>query len=143
MFKKIQQISFAFFLTILTTPSVLASPLPGTNENGDYITGDHYYWEVVDPDPNGLNCRTVNATIYELLQLNNPTPFDFFNWPVVGVLYQGQRFHVSSSNRGVFWWDTRKLPWLYVKDSDQGNVTKGCFVRANSQYVKPVPLFYD
>jgi len=66
----------------------------------------HTYWEVVDPDPNGLNCRMTNSSFEELMRAENRTPFEFFNWSLVGVLKQGQRFESFPSNAAGTFNDT-------------------------------------
>jgi hypothetical protein len=40
----------------------LISSQPATNQNGDYQL-KYEEWEVIDPDPKGLNCRAVPKII--------------------------------------------------------------------------------
>lgn len=141
MLKKIQIITCSAILTLGTATISYAETLPTADSQGDYMGRDgHDFWEVVDPDPNGLNCRMINASLQQLMSMSNTRPSDIFNWPVVGVLKEGQRFKSFSSNAGSTFRDTRKLPWLFVGKSYNDGAAQGCFVRANSAFVKPVPI---
>lgn len=82
-------------------------------------------WEVVDPDPNGLNCRYLNRTEGSPTGSNN-----FYNYPVSQTLMRGQTF-----NSPKIVYDDRNLPWLWVGSSMTNHI---CFVRANSNFVRPV-----
>jgi hypothetical protein len=83
---------------ILNVPSVLnsgkiaqvavaAEPYPQADENGDYYTvndqgsGMPYEWEVVDPDPNGLNCRELDRSARNIN--------DIYNFPIRTALPMG------------------------------------------------------
>jgi hypothetical protein len=141
MLRKIKIITLSIFMALGTATLGSTAPLPSPNNQGDY-TGRayHTYWEVVDPDPNGINCRMTNSSFEELLRANNRTPFNFFNWSLVGVLKQGQRFESFPSNAAGTFRDTRGLPWLFVGKSYAAGAAQGCFVRANSQFVKPIQM---
>ncbi|MEG5140471.1 MULTISPECIES: hypothetical protein [unclassified Microcoleus] len=82
----------------------------------------------------------MNSSFEEFMRVDNRTPFDVFNWSVVGVLKQGQRFESFPGNAGVTFRDTRRLPWLFVGKSYTAGAAQGCFIRANSQFVKPVQM---
>ncbi|MDF0556516.1 hypothetical protein [Kamptonema sp. UHCC 0994] len=141
MLKELKTITLTTLLVLATAKLGSTAPLPTPNNQGDY-TGRayHTYWEVVDPDPNGLNCRMTNSSFEELMRVDNRTPFEFFNWSVIGVLKQGQRFESFPSNAAGTFRDTRGLPWLFVgKNYATGGVQR-CFIRANSQFVKPVQM---
>ena len=140
MLKKLKTITLATLLVLGTAKPGATEPLPSPNNQGDYIErAYHTYWEVVDSDPKGLNCR-MNSSFEEIMRVDNPTPFDIFNWSVIGVLKQGQRFESFPSNTGGTFRDSRGLPWLFVgKNYTTGGVQR-CFIRANSQFVKPVQM---
>ncbi len=93
-----------------------------SNQNESYMP---WAWEVVDPDPNGLNCRYLNRSE------GSPTGSnDIYNYPVSNTLMRGEAFN---SPRIIY--DDRNLPWLWVGSSSTNHI---CFVRANSSYVRPV-----
>ncbi|QIZ69809.1 hypothetical protein [Oxynema aestuarii] len=116
----------------------VSSVFPRSNEAGDYASkSDHTYWKVVDPDPNGLNCRMSEASIDEVWSATGG-PIDIGNWPVVGTLQTNQEFEAELSPGGfVITFDPQGKPWIYV-ESSEGNGTSDCFVRANTQYVEPI-----
>jgi len=107
---------------------------PVQDSNGDYHFPNrsrprtNWEWEVMDPDPNGLNCRYVNRA------QGSPTGGnDVYNYPVSQTFQQGQRLispHIS--------YDDRDLPWLRIGASSSNHI---CFVRANSYFVRPVRPF--
>ena len=113
MLKKLKTITLSTLLALGTATLGSTAPLPSPNNQGDYMgRAYHTYWEVVDPDPNGLNCRMTNSSFEELMRADNRTPFEFFNWSLVGILKQGQRFESFPSNAAGTFNDTRGLPWL-------------------------------
>lgn len=104
---------------------------PVRDNNGNYHPSDPdnsympWEWEVVDPDPNGLNCRYYNR------REGSPTGGkDIYNYPVSYTMNQGQTFYSPTIT-----YDDRGLPWLWVGTS---NTTQICYVRANSRFVRPV-----
>lgn len=134
----------AVVLTVGTTS--IAGATPYLNPNGDYVgsTTDGYMkWQVVDPDPNGLNCRMANefqpavldgadtpAVLYE----NNR--HDVGRWPVVFSFQTGETLEAVIGNarfNQIMVLDRQGKPWLGV------STYKGdCFVRANQRYVQPI-----
>lgn len=104
---------------------------PVQDSNGDYHPSDrnrphvNWEWEVVDPDPNGLNCRYLNR-----LEGSPTGGNDIYNYPVSYTIMQGERF-----NSPQIAYDDRNLPWLRVGGSMTSHI---CFVRANSDFVRPV-----
>ena len=97
------------------------------DENGDYyIEGERgplpYEWEVVDPDPNGLNCRLADR--------HSAQGQDYYNFPVGDTFKQGELI------RGpLIALDDRGRPWVWIGTSMS---RYHCWVRANSQFVRPV-----
>jgi hypothetical protein len=118
------------------TPQV---ELPQPNEQGDYQRTSHRYWETVDPDPKGLNCRMSEYSIQEIQNPGSKVKLDIDNWPVVGTLKQGQNFEIylGPSGSGVLY-DKQNQSWFFVEKSDDPDAPNNCFVRANSSFVKPV-----
>ncbi|MBK4731546.1 hypothetical protein JJD41_16980 [Oxynema sp. CENA135] len=98
------------------------------DENGDYYsagTGPRlaYEWQVVDPDPNGLNCRYYNRR-------RGPNGRDIYEYPVGTTFQEGELIKSA-----MIQLDNRGLPWLWIGTSA---TTEICYVRANSRYVQPV-----
>lgn len=94
------------------------------NSAGDYPIRRQYQgtWRVVDPDPQGLNCR------------NNIPPYAGSE-KIVARFLKGTEITLIQRGRGAFeiGEDKEGLPWLAVR---LGNNI--CWVRANQQYVVPV-----
>ncbi len=122
---------------------------PSTDENGNYITRrngresfriSHTWWQVADSDPAGLNCRrydeSINSDDYSFV--DGDYRRHLYQFPVVGTLPSGSTFEVSLLGAIGPEFDDRDLPWLYVRASHEGEV-EGCFVRANSAYIRPIP----
>ncbi|MGC9526603.1 MAG: hypothetical protein ACP5D7_13800 [Limnospira sp.] len=120
-------------------------PLPQPGEGGDFSRSSHRTWEVVDPDPQGLNCRMIEGidSYDELLARDmgdQNFTFDIGNWPVVGTLEQGQDFQIELGPAGFgVIYDTEERPWIYVERTDETGAPSNCFVRANSSFVQPIP----
>ncbi len=113
----------------LAQVAVAAEPYPQADENGDYyiVNGEGgsympYEWEVVDPDPNGLNCRDMDRSVRNT--------GDIYNYPIRTGLPTGQR--INSAGISL---DDRGLPWVWVGTSA---TLHPCFVRANSRFVRPI-----
>ena len=108
--------------------AMAAEPYPQADENGDYyiVNGQGSYmpyeWEVVDPDPNGLNCRDMDHS--------SPRINDIYNFPIRTAFPTGERIPSSGINL-----DDRGLPWLRFGSSATRHP---CFVRANSRFVRPI-----
>ncbi|MGL5059308.1 MAG: hypothetical protein ACRC62_04935 [Microcoleus sp.] len=119
-----------------TTPKV---ELPQPNAQGDYQKTRHRYWQVVDPDPSGLNCRMGNYSIQEIQNPGSDVVLDIDNWPVVGVLKQGQKFEISlgPSGSGVLY-DEQNQAWFFIEATSDPDAPSNCFVRANSKFIQPV-----
>ncbi|MBD2546208.1 hypothetical protein [Planktothricoides raciborskii] len=118
----------------ITEVAIAHDRYPGVDENGDYyiIGGEGgsympYVWEVVDPDPNGLNCRLMNRR-----QSNgtNGSGRDIYNFPVSHRFLAGEELPSAGINL-----DDRGLPWVWVGTSATTSI---CFVRANTKFVRPV-----
>lgn len=114
-------------------------PIPD-KKTGDYARASHKYWQVVDPDPKGLNCRMGSYTKEQIYNASNTIKMDIFNWRVVGTLKREQSFEneLGPAGFGIIY-DTQKKPWMFVDKVYAKGAPKHCFVRANSKYIKPVP----
>jgi hypothetical protein len=78
----------------------------------------HQFWRVIDPDPEGLNCRRAPGV----------------DFSVVGKLYKNQTISPSSAYSEPIQIDPQRQPWMAVQV--QG---KNCFIRAHSFFIEPVP----
>ncbi|BAI91037.1 hypothetical protein [Arthrospira platensis] len=122
------------------TAGVLAdTSLPQPNDNGDYIgNSNHLYWQVVDPDPNGLNCRMGSESIKEVW---NPEKSGFpriINFPVVERLQTDEVFTGKLSYGGfIVTLDSDLKPWIYIEEKADATPAN-CFVRANDLFIKPI-----
>lgn len=133
----ILSLGLVFLLGI--TPVWAAQSFPEPNAQGNYVSlSSHVYWQVVDPDPNGLNCRMGNASIEEIWNPDNPGFPTISNWPVVATFKPNEIFRAQLSYSGfVVTRDSQFLPWIFVKKKLDGTPAN-CFVRANSALIKPV-----
>ncbi len=116
-------------------------PLPTADANGDYSgkTG-HVKWIVVDPDPNGVNCRWSDdmPTAWYAPDAKLPT-LNISQWSVVRRFAQNtpERYLQANLTPAGFATieDDSGKPWLKISI---GSGDKICLVRANSKYVQPV-----
>lgn len=138
MLKQLQTIATAMVLILAGTP-LAASALPKPNQQGDYSRTSHRHWMVVDPDPNGLNCRMGRYSYDRIISPRSDVPLNILNWPVVGTFSQGDRFQINLGPAGFgILTDTRGKPWFYVSRTDANGAPSNCFVRANNQFAIPV-----
>lgn len=91
--------------------------------NGDYPIRQEYVgnWQVVDSDPEGLNCR-------------GNIPPGGGSETIVAKFYEGDFIQAVSRGRGIY--EIEELdgkPWLRVRLSDGGE----CWIRANELYIEP------
>ncbi|MBO0347544.1 hypothetical protein J0895_00130 [Phormidium pseudopriestleyi FRX01] len=118
---------------------IASSVLPQTNAQGDYTgKSNHINWRVVDPDPNGLNCRMGDRTIIEVW---NPSAgaLNIGSWPVTGTLPPDSTFQAALSPGGfILTFDSNNQTWIFVESSNGPEQTSNCFIRANINYVEPV-----
>lgn len=102
---------------------------PQPNKNGDYNSiiskfndgksSPHLVWEVVS---NELSCRARAGT----------------NFRIVRKLAKGNVINVVGSKTVVK--DAAGKPWLMVaKEGSAEDIKIRCFVRANKQFIKPIP----
>ena len=121
----------AMTFALLQTGSAIALPTP--NEDGDYSgRSRHTTWQVVDVDPNGLNCR-MEGSFQDILddRYNGVDP-NIIDMPVVATLEYGKILEAGTTPAGnVLLGDDRGLPWVYASEPK-------CFVRANSSFISPI-----
>ena len=122
-----------------TQKSTSQVELPQPNERGEYQRTSHRYWQVVDSDPNGLNCRMGTHSIEEIENPGSKIDLNIGSWPVVGTLKQGEEFEIylGPSGLGVLY-DKQHQPWFFVEKSQGIDGPANCFVRAHSSFVQPV-----
>ncbi len=118
---------------------IASSVVPQTNAQGDYTgKSNHINWRVVDPDPNGLNCRMGDRTIE---QVWNPSAgaLNIGSWPVIGTLPPDSTFQAALSPGGfILTFDSNNQPWIFVESSNGPEQTNNCFIRANTNYIEPL-----
>ncbi len=136
---RIMILSLGLVFLLGITPVWAAQSLPEPNPQGNYVSiSSHLYWQVVDSDPNGLNCRMGNASIEEIWNPDNPGFPNISNWPAVTTFKPDEIFRAQLSYSGfVVTRDNQFLPWIFVKQKIDGTPAN-CFVRANSALIKPV-----
>lgn len=143
MFRRVLAVVFASSMTALcAAPLGQAQPsLPTPNkQTGDYSRSSHRYWQVVDSDAKGLNCRMGPYTKNQIYDASSTIKMDIFNWRVIGKLKRGLTFEneLGPAGFGIVY-DTQRKPWMFVDKVSAKGAPNQCFVRANSQYIKPVP----
>ncbi|HIK55676.1 MAG TPA: hypothetical protein IGS37_11000 [Synechococcales cyanobacterium M55_K2018_004] len=124
--------------TITPGVTLAQTPLPRANANGDYLQRtSHPTWVVVDPDPNGLNCRWSRQMPVEWYSPSAQLPrMDVVNWPVVRQFRSGTLLRANTTPAGFATMaDTRGLPWLKVSIGPNDQI---CLVRANRRFIRPV-----
>lgn len=93
---------------------------------------ENNYWRVVDPDPQGLNCR-MRGAIGDILALRERGVAlaigEFWTQVTLPEGYVFPGAHYSFNDALIY--DDRGLPWVYNTDDE-------CFVRANSAFIVPV-----
>lgn len=145
MFKKLSPIKNLILLILglillLGYPPVwAANSLPQPNDRGDYGGNlNHLYWRVVDPDPEGLNCRMGQFSIQEVWSLDNSGYPQIGSWPPVTTLKKGEVFQAQRTYAGfVVTFDENLNPWIFIRNKSDGTPAN-CFVRANSAFVQPI-----
>jgi hypothetical protein len=121
-----------------------ASALAMDDLNGDYVPGfrgrTHYsQWQVVDSDPNGLNCRSIdpNGGPLDLDHLPR-NQIDIPQWPVLKTFKPGTKLEALPRNSGDLTTqinDQRGSSWIAIRTDNQGG---SCLVRANIKFVRPL-----
>lgn len=119
------------------------------NQKGDYRTNiktsAYTTWQIVDPDPNGLNCRMAHhhRPAHFESQDKGSTSIEgnrhnIGNWPVLLKLRNGTRLNAPLTGRAgesqKIILDENGRPWLALN-----TYLGACLVRANSQYIQPIP----
>lgn len=125
---------------LLGTTSVwAANSLPEPNEKGDFVSkSDHLYWQVIDPDPNGLNCRMGEEPIEAIWSPDNPGFPAISTWPAVTTFKPDEIFKAQLSYSGfVATFDDQLQPWIFIKKKEDGTPAN-CFVRASRNLIKPI-----
>ncbi len=112
--------------------------LPQANANGDYLRTSHRQWRVVDPDPQGLNCRWSDQVPPDWYAPHAQWPaLDIMDWPVVRRFRTGTILTANTTPAGfATLTDNRGLPWLKVAIGEGDRI---CLVRANRLFIRPHP----
>lgn len=115
--------------------------LPKADSNGDYSgKTSHQKWIVVDPDPDGVNCRWSEEMPTSWYAPNTKLPaLSISQWPVVRRFTKdtsSQNLTANTTPAGLVTInDESGKPWLKVSIGSNDQI---CLVRANSKYVQPV-----
>jgi hypothetical protein len=115
--------------------------LPKPDSNGDYSGNvGHESWIVVDPDPNGLNCRWSEQISREWYAPDVELPNrNISEWPVVRRFQKNTPSQYLTANLSpagfATFTDELGNPWLKVSIGSNDQI---CLVRANAKYVQPV-----
>lgn len=128
-------------LSLISSTALAQIPLPRADRNGDYSGNvGHGKWIVVDPDPNGLNCRWS-----EQMPKDWYAPHAKFPNRNVGQWSIVRRFKKNTSSQYLTanitpagfatFTDELGKPWLKVSIGSNDQI---CLVRANVQYIRPV-----
>lgn len=125
-------------LSLIPTVVLAASNLPKPNAMGDYATRtSHRFWVVVDPDPQGVNCRwsaNMPANWYDP-GANLPS-LTFDQWDVVRRFKRNSVLISNTTPAGfALMFDESNKPWLKVRTGTKEQI---CLVRANSKYIQPI-----
>jgi len=130
---------------------VIKLPNLKTDSEGNYQNGSArgwYVWQVVDFDPNGVNCRATSIFLdgsWQMISMISRIPTDRFptdiqNFPVVQKFPKGTVLVAITAPAGFSTWeDNEKKLWLRVSLPSQKSINSMCFVRANSKFIVPIP----
>lgn len=112
------------------------APIP-TDNQGNYRRTSHLTWEVVDPDPAGLNCRWSDEMPVDWYSpAAKMPPMTVGSWPVVRTFAPGTTLKANITPAGFSaLFDDNNQPWLKVSLGDNDEI---CLVRANQRFVRPV-----
>lgn len=120
------------------SPAVTQASEPVTPDaNGNYGRTDHRTWQVVDPDPNGLNCRWHAAMPADWYAPDTQFPNrEFGQWQVVRQFSSGSILTANLAPAGfATLYDQQQQPWLKVEIGENDTI---CLVRANAAYIQPI-----
>jgi len=132
----------SLFLTVLTSPAFAGQgDYTLSKRRGDAIV----YWDVIDPDPAGLNCRMprdLHGADLEAVMGPIMSGGEYDGgyirvsewWPPVTQIKPGTRVRAAVGNLQIqeVVKDYRYKPWLGIK-TDRGD----CFVRAHNTLIRP------
>ncbi len=124
----------------LSSPiDIYAQSLPQLDNDGNYGWSGQLFWVVVDPDPDGLNCRWSQAVPESWYSPGAAWPtMNIWQWPVVRQFKYGTVLVANQTPAGsVLIDDERDLPWLKVR---QGSNDEICLVRANERFILPLTI---
>ena len=125
---------------------VIKLPNLKTDSEGNYQNGSArgwYVWQVVDSDPNGVNCRATSIFLdgsWQAISMTSRIPTNIQNFPVVQKFPKGTALVANTAPAGFSTWeDNKKKLWLRVSLPSQKSINSMCFVRANSKFIVPIP----
>jgi hypothetical protein len=127
-----------FGVLLVPLGAIAQSSMPQPNSNGDFMTNtSHPTWQVIDTDPNGLNCRWSDQMPVEWFDPGATWPRrDISSWTSVRRFQNGAVLSANSTPAGfVTITDTRGRPWLKVNIGSNDQI---CLVRANRRFIRPI-----
>lgn len=126
-------------LIVLTLTLGCHAELPQPDGRGEYSRRTlHTHWQVVDPDPQGMNGRLAPdfPNNYEDSRIPWPTS-EPLSWPVVARFPSGSSLQACTGNLGVLRIkDSQGRYWMMVKRPKGSGF---CFVRSHQRFLRPVP----
>lgn len=134
----VQRPLFAIALLLLLSSASPAIATPKPDKNGDYSgRTSHQNWLVVDPDPNGLNCRWHSAAPSDWYSPAAQLPkTPIASWRIVRRFKKNTSLTANLAPAGfATMMDNRQKPWLKVSIGPNEQI---CLVRANAQYIRPI-----
>ena len=122
------------------------NPFPKPDSKGNYNDEIHQIWEVVDPDPAGLNGRLHPDFPESLGSVVDPWPTTTPDtWPVVTAVPAGTWLRALHGNRGTIVLEgSDGEPWMLVTTRVERSKPRDYsprpmfFVRSNKRYIKPI-----
>ena len=139
MFKKFL-VCFLLILCCSLLPAFAQGENSEPDKNGNYSTMCFCTtWEVVDPDPAGLNGRLDTGFYKEwYAPCAEWNEMNIGEWPVIRTFSKGTILIANGTPAGfIGTYDDNGNPWMKVTIGPDDEI---CFVRANSKYIKPVEL---
>lgn len=124
------------------TASSPSQSLPVADIDGDYGRTNHRTWQVVDSDPNGLNCRWSALMPNDWYSPGTQFPNqNFGQWQMVRQFPRETTLTANLAPAGfAILYDEQQKPWLKVNIGENEQI---CLVRANAAYIQPIAELSD
>lgn len=124
--------------------------IPQPDPRGNYTAAQSMNWEtwqVIDPDPSGLNCRVSQdfdrMWRKHLLYEGIPSDMNISRWQVKRVFSPGTILFADLAPAGnSILTDHYGKPWMKIR-IDSEDESSICIIRAHQNYIKPVNTSFD